>query len=333
MTNHEESSVSGLGARSMEESSGGLDGTRVDLGEDLIEKTAFLTGFNKPEPVAPVVPSHQPEAPTAGISPVNFVVPESGLPEDLLESAKILVAEGLATDAKKLLHHLLIRDPGNVAAQKALEELQEKELAQIFGEGEVRRSYQKKDRLPEEVNVEAVIRSLDQDLDLGLFSLFEDDAASSPGRLSLFRDEKLLADFGARVEKDLAGSAVRDWIDLGIGFLEMEIYSIAARLFTGAIRRVDPVSSDAKELMISGVSLLGLSYILMDLPHQAISNIQPVLRDSEIKFEDKIELYYLMGRSYEILKKNDLVRGFYEQVREIDASYRDVAYRLAKLRG
>lgn len=318
----------------MEESSGTVDGgTRVDLGEDLIEKTRVLS-YEKPTQTSAVEPEvPKVEGARTGVAAGGFLVDDESLPEDLLESARILLAEGLTEDAKKILHHILIQDAGNVAAKQALENLREKELAQLFGEGEVRRSYQKKERRTQEaVNVEKVIQSLDEDLELGLFSVFDEGDAAAAQRLSLFRDEKLLEDFGARVEKDLAGAAVRDWIDLGIGFLEMEIYTVALRLLTGGIRRIDPVAADANELMISGVSLQALCCILMDRPHEAVSHIQPVLRDSEIKFEDKIELYYLMGRAYELLKKNDLVRGFYEQVREIDASYRDVAFRLAKLR-
>ncbi|MBI2711968.1 MAG: hypothetical protein HYX41_03745 [Bdellovibrio sp.] len=321
----------------MEDSSKSTEGTKIDLGDDLIEKTAILSGMKVPAKVSLTdeIADGEIQLGTADSSRVAVRVEKTGTPQELLQSASILVAEGLGQDAKKVLHHILVIEPGNVAAQEALKKLQAQELESLLSSEGGPRSYlgKKKKEAPEAVDVDQIIEDLDRDLELGLDLLVEDPTglALSPFG-ALFKDEKIMDDFGKRLEKDLASATPKDWIDLGIGFLEMEIYPIAARLFSGAVRRIDALSEGAGGLMLSAVSLEGLCFVLMGRPHDAVSCIQPVLRDTEIKFEEKIELYYLMGRAYESLNKFTIAREFYDQVREIDPSYRDVIYRLAQLR-
>src|SRR4051812_48800551 len=91
-----------------DQSKGTHTGTRVDFGDDLL---ATRTGIRKAESETPF--------------------DEIG---DKLESAKILLGEGLLEEAKKILRKLLIDDPHNVIARKRLEDIHEKELQQIFGD-------------------------------------------------------------------------------------------------------------------------------------------------------------------------------------------------------
>ena len=53
-------------------------------------------------------------------------------------------------------------------------------------------------------------------------------------------------------------------------------------------------------------------------PFEAISRIQPVLKDTEIPQEKKTELYYLMGRIHESMNQSETAYSFYHQVQELD---------------
>ena len=288
--------------------------THVDLGEDLLEKTAFIPGLTASK-------AHVP-------SPLDIPAGESGSIDDLLHSAKILVDEGLIEDAKKILHRILIIDSSNKMALEAINRIQKEELKYLLREDATRqrtpqRKPQRKQEI-QEVDPEKLMRKLDQDLGLGIFAQNFPVALASD--LSLFQNPEEMAAFSLKLEKNLVGANIQDWVDLGIAFLEMDFYQIAARLFTGVCRKID--SEMQRDQSISATSLLALSLILLGRPFEAISKLQPLLRDGEIKADQKIEIYYLMGRTYESLDKSEFALHFYHQVMEIDACYRDVKYRV-----
>jgi tetratricopeptide (TPR) repeat protein len=288
--------------------------TRIDLGEDLLEKTAMIPGL--PASDAPDSAHAQ--------SPLDIPSGESGSIEDLIHSAKILVDEGLVEDAKKILHQILIIDSGNRAALEAMNSIQKEELKVLFREDITRQRAPHAKIKSQEMDPEELMRKLDQDLGLGIFGQNSPIALASD--LSLFQSSKDMETFALKLEKNLAGGKIQDWVDLGIAFLEMDFYQIAVRLFTGACRKID--SEMKGEQSISATSLLALSLILLGRPFEAISKLQPLLRDVEIKADQKVELYYLMGRTYESLKKFDFAIHFYDQVKKIDPRYRDIEYRL-----
>lgn len=296
-----------------------LDATHVDLGADLLEKTAMIPGLF---PVSARGPSRaNPADPAANLEGPGSVT-------DQLQSAKILMSEGLSEAAKKVLHQILIADSGNVSAKVFLKEIHELELRQIFGEEEIRRPYGRKGEQPElgvevgvgiETDPQKVMQQLDSDLGLGIFS-----EVSSGDR------SDLMDEFALELEKILIKGSAQDWIDMGVGFLEMELYPIAVRLFSGSVRRLDLEDPDSSVNALSATSLLALSLIFAGRPFEAIARIQPLLRNVEIKRENKIELFYLMGRAYESMEKFDFAFQFYRQVIEIDPRYRDIERRIRK---
>ncbi|MEO7163283.1 MAG: hypothetical protein ABI041_10225, partial [Bdellovibrionia bacterium] len=296
----------------------------VDLGEDLLEKTAMIPGLTAPTAQDPLKVS----------SPLDIPAGDTGSIEDLLHSAKILVDEGLVEDAKKILHQILIVDSTNKAALEALGGIQKEELKYLLREDPTPQRKRPLERNPQvkakvqELDPEELMRKLDQDLGLGIFAQNVPVALASD--LSLFQNPEEMEAFTLKLEKNLAGGNIQDWVDLGIAFLEMDFYQIAVRLFTGACRKID--SEVLGEQSVSATGLLALALILLGRPFEAISKLQPLLRDVEIKADQKVELYYLMGRTYESLKKMDIALHFYQQVMKIDARYRDVEYRVRNRR-
>jgi tetratricopeptide (TPR) repeat protein len=291
------------------------DDTRIDLGDDLLEK-----------------PSENSTGDSAPTSLASLSLAEIS---DQLQSAKILMSEGLAEEAKKILRRILLSDPGNAQARKSLGDIHELELKQIFGP-ERRRSPERRQKEESfaSIDSEMLMRQLDTDLRLGLFSEnggeAEGQLSGPSNQLSLFQDEKELNRFAENLEKTLGGATYRDRIDLGIGFLEMSLYELAARQFRAAIRKILHETSSESIALVSATSLLAYSLILGGRPFEATLALQPVLRDPEIKAEKKVELLYLMGRAYDSLQKHGLALEWYQRVREIDPYFRDIQDRLRK---
>jgi tetratricopeptide (TPR) repeat protein len=281
------------------------EGTRVDLGEDLMDKTALS--------VNPLLASDA----------IDQDRKPQEIPE-MIENAKILFNEGLYEDAKKILHQIVIQDPHNVVARKQLRVIQEQQLNQMLRDA---KQPSQPDQ-PEEVDPEAVLRDLDKELNLGIYSGQQWDA--SVNQLSLFQNSEELDSLYENLEKELIHANVQDWIDLGIAFLEIELYPIAVKLFLGACRTIKVDASDYVERSVSATSLLALALYLEGKSFEAISKIQPILMDTDIKREFKTELFYLLGRVYETLGKPEFAQRLYLTVGEIEPDYRDTTERLKR---
>jgi len=280
--------------------------TRVDLGDDLIEKTADLIGV--PQPRSSEISSSDG---TISADPFESI-------DSRMHSARILIGEGMLEQAKKLLHHILVTDKGYVPARQALEEIHETELKQIFGEdrrGDRRRAKQNAlHELWEDPS--EVVEQLDNDL-----------------RLGLFQDSESMGAFTRNLDATLADSTPQDLVDLGIGFLEIGLCDLAAQLFRKAadiLKREQSEDPDAVNDLTAAVALEAYALILAGKPFDAIATMQGLLNDSEIQADEKLELFYLMGRAYDSLKKPEMALQWYFQVKEIDPRYRDVQDRLRK---
>lgn len=302
------------------------EGTRVDLGDDLLEFTAS----SKLEAPIPREPSED----SAIISEDEFAkpIPASEV-EDQLQSARILLGEGLTDEAKKILRRILITDPHHVLARQTLNGIHELELKQIFGEERKIPSLRKRRSEPvlSDLDADRIMRSLDRDLGLGMFA---ETAGSNPTPgFPMAADPKALEEYSEALERQLRDATGQDRMDLGIAFLEMGVPELAERQFRVACRILvsDPdVNSSG---ILPATALLAHALILLGRAFDATITIQAVLRDTEIKHENKIEFFYLMGRAYETMRKPDIAARWYEQVKESDPRYRDVDSRLRAVRG
>ena len=280
------------------------DQSKVDLGEDLLEKIDHGGGTSTSSS-------------------------RGGSLEESFHSAQILLQEGFRADAKRELRQILMRDPGFLEAQKLLDQMNEAELKSVL-EGHSLSSRSGHSVTSEEAwDAEVLMRRLDAELELGIFT----DAPPSVklSQFSMFQDQTLLQEYVESLEKELAQAEPKDWIDLGIGFLEMELSSIAIRLFAGAQKRAEK-SEEAlsRDLLLSATSLLALTLLQEGKPYEAFSQLQPLLHDLDISIEKKVELYYLVGRSFEAMRKFEMAQEFYSQVIKIDPKYRDTSNRLHK---
>ncbi len=283
------------------------DATRVDLGDDLVEKTVVRDSRDSSELGASAGQSsaQQPEA-----------VWDS---EDQFESARILVGEGLLDEAKKVLRKILIRDPGHIPSRQKLDEIHETELRQMFGDSSssTRRIWNRgpgeEDPAETPLSADEVMLRLEKDLELGVLEGFE-----TGGSL----DDQFGA-FGIDVDAAMSGASSRDRLDTGIAFLEMGLYGLACRQFQIAMQ--DSASR------VAGMSLYAYAMILAARPFEALITLESALADPDVAQEQRVEFVYLVGRAQEGLKRPDLARACYQTVESWNEGYRDVRERLRRL--
>lgn len=309
--------------------------TRVDLGDDLLEKTAVLAMPDAakeqgPPPLAPSRPqghsSRNSYAPRVEAVPTGPIRSEDI--SDHLESARILMGENLVEDAKRLLRRILLADPHRVAARQMLEEIHEIELRQIFGDSDLprRKSLRGIPETAVERSADAVMRDLDRDLGLETF----DESA----RPSLFRDRAAMDRFGEEMDREFAASPPAERVDLGIAFLEMGLHDLAARHFRAAVSTLaleaagaevsDPAARRADGALIAATGLLAYALILGGRAFDATLALQPLLNDVDVERERKLDLLYLMGRAFEAMGKPAEARSWYALAAEIEPHYRDI---------
>jgi tetratricopeptide (TPR) repeat protein len=279
------------------------ESTRIDLGDDLIEKTAIIPGHSASSA------SSESSDPTPSVNP-----------EEQIQSARAYLAEGFLEDAKKILRQVLLTDSESIGARKLLEEIHESELKQMFGTAEpvVRKSlFDNYDESILDADSDEIIRLLDRDMGLG--------GTLAPVELSLFSDAKLLSEFSEKVDRQI-GDSPRDRVDLAIGFMEMGLHLVAVRLLLPLT-----TSHDSAE-QLNACALTAYSHISSEAPYRAISVLQPVLNDSDIDRSQKTESFYLMGRALQFLASYQEAIEWYLQAQQNEASYRDCGDRISRCR-
>lgn len=285
-------------------SGSGVEPTNVDLGDDLLEKSAKIPGHTR----------------VSGSS--GFSVADSSASygvSELIRNAVILQQEGFLEEAKKVLRSILLCDPENREAKKLLTEIHDIEIKQLLGSIDSqpeRKSFvhPKTDDSILRVDSSEVVSALDQEFDLSL-------NLASPGEMSFFSDPELLEVLRRDLEDQL-GESAQDRIDLAVGFIEMGIYSLSLKLLHPLM------NSEEQHFRLSAICLMGWCYLALQEPYQTVSLLQPSLHDSDVEAVRKVELFYLMGRSYQQIGDLTAAMSWYLQAQGIDPQYRDTEQRI-----
>lgn len=256
-------------------SSRGSDGeTRVDLGEDLLEPTRV------------VEPS------------------KSGSSEDELQSARILMGEGLWDQAKQALHQALRYNPENKTAKMLLEEIQQRELETLLA----RPSPAATPETSEE-DIELILKKLDDDWNLGLL---ED---VSP-RLTLVSTDEARRELVAAVERQAVGMTPRDRTDLAVAFLQMDMPEPAVSLLAPLASRMD-----------AGAALYCRALLQAERAFDCAELLESRLRSEDVSGDLRTEMEYLLARARERLGEQKAALELYSAL----GGYRDSQHRKERL--
>ena len=273
-------------------------GSRVDLGDDLL-KTRNI--------------SYDREA--GGKNSADVPAPESI--EELLLNSKILMSEGLLEDAKKTLRRVLRTEPANLAARDRLEEIQRIEIKRLLGQDDAGTAgggflrAKKKKVEPALEDGESVAAALEREL--GPVPTTEE---------KFFENDSGRDVFLANLEGVCVGIGPNDRIDLGIGFLEMEFYEVAIRMFRAAAA-AEPGERRAR-------ALIATAWVAKGNGFEAITELEALIADQSAPEEEKIDYGYLAGRAQELLGNYEMAVRWYRAVLQIETSYRDAEDRLRR---
>jgi tetratricopeptide (TPR) repeat protein len=257
--------------------------TQIDLGDDLIGTQTLSRPI--PEELAP-----PPEA-----------------TNELLLNAKILIGEGLLGEAKQVLRKILLKDSSHVLALEKIAEIQKLEIKQLLNpeENKNRRNYNRRSSHREEdldFDGDQVRKNLERDLGIEEGSTYE--------KIKI------------QIADQFLNASAQDRMDIGVAFLEMELFDEALAHFELAKQDIS-FERKATALSIYGKIISGKAF-------EALLDLDPLIADEGIESSQRVEYGYLMARALEELGKHAEAHAWYRGVLEIESQYRDSFERLKK---
>ncbi len=225
-------------------------------------------------------------------------------PAEDVRSAEILLSEGLFEEAKRILRRLLMRHPEFAPASELLGRIQEQELRMILDRDSRRDPEEQPLRNPDEV-----IRKLLEDLGMD---------ASLPGGI----------DPAALNWAHSPRASVEEAFDLGVAFFEMGCFRDAIVELEEALRMIRIGRSELGPAGVAAAALCAEAMVNLADGFAAKSFLIPVLNEPELKHEEKIPLFYLVGRAEEILGNHNEAKGWFGKVIEADPLFRDAEFRV-----
>ena len=232
------------------------------------------------------------------------------LPQDEVESARILFREGLIDEAKKTLFRILSHQPDFISAKKLLTQIEQVEMKELFLE----RASAARSRPPRFENTDRILESLNRDLGLEL---------DLPHR----SDEEQWS--ATAVEN--AKFSPREYLDLGIAFFEMECFADALRELLRAEKRIRIEQTFLDKTGIMVAALIAQCLVNLGKAFEAKTHLEPVLTEPDLKHEDKLNLYYAMGIVEQALESAPSAVGWFKKVLQIDPDFKDAQNRIRLL--
>jgi tetratricopeptide (TPR) repeat protein len=237
------------------------------------------------------------------------------LPEDEVESARILVREGLVEEAKKTLYKVLAYKPDFRPALEILKQIEAIELKELFRESPLGSSRKKN---PVMEDIDSLIESLDRDLGLGLNA----DVASPDANQEIWN---------AVVDSNSADLDSQARFDLGVAFYEMGCYADALRELYRAEKKIRIEQTFLGKTGLAVASLISQCLVQVGRAYEAKAYLEPILTEPDLKHEDKLVLYYSMGLTEQALGHPKNAIGWFQKISETDSDFRDVQIRLRQL--
>jgi tetratricopeptide (TPR) repeat protein len=161
---------------------------------------------------------------------------------------------------------------------------------------------------PERVDTSEVLERLEQEFDL--VQAGDDEGAGS-----------LAALVEGRIEAIFTESEPRTILDFGVALLEMGLYKQAEALLMRLVREVPDYAFDA--------------YYLAAMAKQArrdyagaASILKRLSSDTGKTDQEKIQIYYALGETFEKMQQPDRSRAFFRKVAELDSNYRNIRHKL-----
>lgn len=215
-----------------------------------------------------------------------------------LQSARVLLREGMIDEAKEVLFALRLKHPESAQVADLLDEIHDQELNQWA---------QRTTPLEKNASGDDVVRILERletDLDLDLVEGVGDDLEACQ-------------EIARSLEQ--GGLDTRSRVDLAIGFMSMGLFRVAEILLE---RTID------SEFEVAAICLRAEALLGRKRPFDAVLILDPWVQKDGLSLLERCNVLYLLGRSYEALGEGALAKNWYQSVHELTPGFRDVAERL-----
>jgi tetratricopeptide (TPR) repeat protein len=121
------------------------------------------------------------------------------------------------------------------------------------------------------------------------------------------------------------GNDYRSHYDLGMAYLEMNLFAEAVGEFQKAAR--------SSEYQIKSLEMVGLCFLEQNQPQLAIKQLTRGLAQIDDSDTEALGIRYNLGLAYEMIGERDKARAHFEDVYVVDVTFRDVAQKIAALGG
>jgi len=239
-----------------------------------------------------------------------------------LKEAEILISEGLYDKAGLKLFSLLADEPGDKEIKGLLSRVVKMSGALDSSYGRSIAAELHTDKTPDEMMTD-LENYLDSDVDRESLGVDKKDEQ---------RTEKLVEVFSGRLKDVLLASDYRTIFDLGIAYMELELWNEASLSFERVVDYLSESKSDddrltsAKIYWAYSVSRTGGNM----QAEEAIQFINGVL-SGNISEKHKLDALYYLAQCYEFIGDKDNAKKKYRDIMSTNPSYRDVGVRASIL--
>jgi tetratricopeptide (TPR) repeat protein len=295
------------------------DGPMAESIEELpaeAEQRAAILGAPEPLPDLPPPPESPPHHPDLA---------------DELEEAEFFAQQGLLSEAREALHLLLDAHPGHPAVEARLAEVDRRLAAKVapmatrapVGPPPDPRAVRQSPSLVDpavsaggnfDIGAE-LAEELDRVPELGLDDEFQ------------YSVEDVFNQFKRGVAETVTAEDSDTHYDLGIAYKEMGLVDDAVNEFETALR------GNNRKKEVDSLSMVALCRMSQGRPRDAIDPLRRALRSDYLNKENAKAIHFELGLAHEELGERDEALWCFHKVVRLEATYRDVATRIAGLGG
>ncbi|MEZ4395358.1 MAG: tetratricopeptide repeat protein [Candidatus Krumholzibacteriia bacterium] len=135
--------------------------------------------------------------------------------------------------------------------------------------------------------------------------------------------DEVLGEFKRRMKEQMGSMAPEERYQLGVSYMEMGLFEEALEEFEHTLEH-KVLGQKTREWMARCL-------LELERPREIVLLLQTRLDAETYPHKSMVELYYLLGEAYEMLKAWDLALDAFTKVYQLDSEFRDVQAKLAKL--
>jgi tetratricopeptide (TPR) repeat protein len=118
------------------------------------------------------------------------------------------------------------------------------------------------------------------------------------------------------------GEDFRSHYDLGMAYLEMNLFSEAVREYQ--------LASKSREFQAKSLEMIGLCFLKQNQANLAIKQLSRGLKQIDENDSGSLGIKYNLGLAYEMVGDEEKAQALFEDVYVVDISFRDVAEKIAR---